>query len=68
VFGEVPLRHCCCSRMTAPVRRRKRRALMRLRVGGLAGDIEQVAPTEVFVGDLVSRPGAAAAESAAWPR
>jgi len=38
--------------LTAPVRRRKRRALMRLRVGGLAGDIEQVAPTEVFVGEL----------------
>ena len=54
--------------LTAPVRRRKRRALMRLRVGGLAGDVEQVAPTEVFVGDLVSRPGAATAESAAWPR
>jgi len=54
--------------LTAPVRRRKRRALMRLRIGGLAGDVEQVAPTEVFVGDLVSRPGTAAAQSAAWPR
>jgi LmbE family N-acetylglucosaminyl deacetylase len=49
--------------LTAPVRRRKRRALMRLRVGGLAGDIEQVAPTEVFVGDLAPEGGSSRAGS-----
>lgn len=43
--------------LTAPVRRRKRRALMRLRVGGLTGDVEQVAPTEVFAGHLAPEGG-----------
>jgi LmbE family N-acetylglucosaminyl deacetylase len=57
--------------LTAPGRRRKRRALMRLRVGGLTGDVEQVAPTEVFVGDLApegASRGAGSRRSAATAR
>jgi LmbE family N-acetylglucosaminyl deacetylase len=54
--------------LTAPVRRRKRRALMRLRVGNLAGDIEQVAPTEVFVGDLAPEGGSSRGAGSRRPR
>jgi hypothetical protein len=54
--------------LSASVRRRKRRALIRLRVGGLTGDIEQVAPTEVFVGDLAPESGSSRGAGHGGPR
>ena len=37
--------------LTEPIRRRKNLALARLREAGSSADVEQVATTEVFLGD-----------------